>query len=81
MPSTYLSKARHHVRQIEDYYDHAGDLGYDQAIYHWHQLLDLMGRAYESEKHKADAQWIRLRMESVKPKMEEMEKRKEEQRS
>lgn len=72
----YLTDARHHVRKIEDFYDHAGALGYDQAVYHWHQLSDLAFRASQSQKYKGEAGLIVVLQQSIKPKMDEMEERK-----
>ena len=72
----YLSKARKHAEKIKYFYDHAGERGYSQALYHWNKLSSLALRASRSKRDKNDAPLIQEIKNSLKNMMDEMEERK-----
>jgi hypothetical protein len=72
----HIREARRHAQKIEYYYNHAGEKGYAQAVYHWDKLADLVFGAMNSKKHKGEAPIIQEIRKRLQPKMDEMEERK-----
>ena len=71
----YLPDARRHAEKIENYYEHAGDKGYAQAVYHWDQLASLVFSAMNSKRYKNEAPVINSIRKSMQQKMDEMKLR------
>ena len=74
----YAKKAKHHADKIRHYYEHAGAMGHEQAKYNYNELSNLIGRAFRSKNDKSDVVLIQSLIESVRPLMEEMKRREQE---
>ena len=44
----YMKDARRHAEKIKYYYENAGSRGYDQSIYHFDKLKELIFKAMQS---------------------------------
>jgi hypothetical protein len=77
----YLRKARHHAKQIEYYYDYAGQDGYDQAVDNWNKLSELAHSASQSKNDKGDVPLILAIRDSLQQMMDEMETKKKKKKN
>ena len=72
----HLRDANRHAEKIDHFYKHAGSSGYSQAEYHWNELSQLLARAIGSKNDRSDGVMIREIIKDMRPKMDEMKKRK-----
>ena len=73
----YLNEAWYHAERISYYHRHAGENGYKQAAYHYHELGSLGPRAERSKNDRNDSVVISVLRQSAAELMEEMRKHAE----
>jgi len=72
----YLHEAKRHAKEIEYFYEHAGEGGYSQALYHGGKLSSLAQRSSQSKSGKKDTPLILAIIKELQNKMNEMKEPK-----
>lgn len=75
----YMKDAHRHAEKIKYYHENAGSRGYDQAIYHFDKLTELIFKAMQSTRYKGEAPLINSIKKDMQALMDEMKNRKKSQ--